>query len=229
MASWIIHLRVAQELIERTKLDCETEFIMGNIAPDSGVPNEDGSGFIPSSEVSHYNQKDESGIKGVQEELFVRDYLMEEQRKKYTKEQYTFYLGYLIHLITDKLWAGKIAYSAKSQMEDLFRENNEEFWRFVKRDWYDLDFLYLKKNPDFKAFQIYEKTSGFKNTFLDFFAEDALENRKEFILSFYHDGVEKVKERETYISSKELDVFVSDSVDEITKQCKEYLCELLEK
>lgn len=229
MASWIIHLRVAQGLMERTKIDCVTEFIMGNIAPDSGVPNEDGSGFVPSSEVSHYNQKDENGIKGVQEELFIQSYLTEEQRNNYTKEQYTFYLGYLTHLITDKLWADKIAYSAKLQMEDLFRENNAEFWHFVKRDWYDLDFMYLKKNPDFEAFQIYEKTSGFKNIFLDFFAEDALEKRKEVITDFYHDGVEKVKERETYISLKELDAFVSESVDEIIKQCEEYLCELLEK
>lgn len=104
MASWIIHLRVAQELMERTKIECVTEFIMGNIAPDSGVPNEDGSGFVPSSEVSHYNQKDENGIKGVHEEVFIENYLLKEHRKQYTKEQYTFYLGYLTHLLTDKLW-----------------------------------------------------------------------------------------------------------------------------
>ena len=229
MASWMIHLRVAQEIIERTGIECVTEFIMGNIAPDSGVPKEDGSGFIPSSEVSHYNQKDENGIKGVHDELFVSSYLLEEQRKQYSKEQYTFYLGYLTHLLTDKLWASKIAYSAKEQMEDLFRENSAEFWRFIKRDWYDLDFLYLKENPDFRAFQIYEKTVEFKNVFLDFFAEDALENRREFITGFYHEGVEKVEERETYISGKELDMFVADSVEEILKRCEKYLCELLEK
>lgn len=229
MASWIIHLRVAQELMERTKIECVTEFIMGNIAPDSGVPNEDGSGFVPSIEVSHYNQKDENGIKGVHEELFVAKYLLKEQRKQYSKEQYLFYLGYLTHLLTDKMWASKIVYSAKMQMEDLFRENNAEFWCFVKRDWYDLDFMYLKKNPDFRAFQVYEKTIGFKNTFLDFFAEDAFENRREFIIGFYRDGVEKVKERETYISPKEQDTFVTDSAEEIIKQCGEYLSELLEK
>ena len=229
MASWMVHLRVAQEIIEGTGIECVTEFIMGNIAPDSGVPNEDGSGFVPSSEVSHYNQKDENGIKGVHEEVFIENYLLKEHRKQYTKEQYTFYLGYLTHLLTDKLWASKIVYSAKAQMEDLFRENNAEFWRLVKRDWYNLDFLYLKEHPDFRAFQIYEKTVTFKNVFLDFFAEDALENRREFITEFYREGVEKVKERETYILRKELDMFVSDSVEEILKLCEKYLCELLEK
>lgn len=229
MASWIIHLRVAQGILEKTNLEKETEFIMGNIAPDSGVPSEDGSNYVPSSEVSHYNQKDENGIKGVHEECFVASYLREEQRKNYTKEQYTFYLGYLTHLLTDKLWASEIVYSAKAQMEELFRKNNAEFWRFVKRDWYDLDFLYLKKHPDFEAFQFYENTIGFKNIFLDFFAEDALENRREFITGFYHEGVEKVEERETYLSTEQLDAFVSATVDEIIKTCEEYLGELLEK
>ena len=227
MASWMIHLRVAQELLEKTNLECVTEFIMGNIAPDSGVPSEDGTNYIPSNTVSHYNQVDENGIKGVHEERFIASFLTEEQRKKYTKEQYTFYFGYLTHLLTDKLWAREIVYSAKAQMEDLFQNNNAEFWRFVKHDWYDLDFLYLRKNPDFKAFQIYENTTEFKNTYLEFFAEDAFEKRRGFITGFYHDGVEKVEEREMYISAEQLDAFVSDAVDEIIETCREYLHELL--
>lgn len=202
---------------------------MGNIAPDSGVPSEDGTNYIPSNTVSHYNQVDENGIKGVHEEHFIARYLTEEQRKNYTKEQYTFYFGYLTHLLTDKLWASKIVYSAKAQMEELFQKSNPEFWRFVKRDWYDLDFMYLKKYPDFKAFQLYENTIGFKNTYLDFFAEEALENRREYITGFYHEGVEKVEERETYIRTEQLDAFVSNAVDEIIETCEEYLQELLEK
>jgi len=32
----------------------ETEFVVGNIAPDSGIPSEDWSYYTPSSEVSHF-------------------------------------------------------------------------------------------------------------------------------------------------------------------------------
>ena len=64
---------------------------------------------------------------------------------------------------------------------------------------------------------------------MDFFAEDALENRREFITGFYHDGVEKIKERETYLSPNELDTFVTGTIEAIIKLCEEYLCELLEK
>ena len=41
MASWMVHLRIADKLLELLKDIDETAFVMGNIAPDSGVPNED--------------------------------------------------------------------------------------------------------------------------------------------------------------------------------------------
>ena len=41
MASRMIHLRVADLLMDRTPGPDETAFVMGNIAPDSGAPNAD--------------------------------------------------------------------------------------------------------------------------------------------------------------------------------------------
>lgn len=41
MASWMVHLRIADKLLDQLKNIDETAFVMGNIAPDSGVPNED--------------------------------------------------------------------------------------------------------------------------------------------------------------------------------------------
>ena len=54
-------------------------------------------------------------------------------------------MGYWAHLLTDKLWASKIVYGAKEKYSDLFEQDNTDFWKKIKRDWYDLDFLYLKK------------------------------------------------------------------------------------
>ena len=47
MASWMIHLRVAQQLYRQLNIESINEFVLGNIAPDSGIPSKDGSGFIP--------------------------------------------------------------------------------------------------------------------------------------------------------------------------------------
>lgn len=196
---------------------------MGNIAPDSGMPKVDGIGFVPDAEISHFRTIDENGIKDVHEDLFIIRYFIKEQRELYSAEEFAFYFGYLTHLLTDKLWAKRIVYGARKKLPDLFEQDNTAFWKNVKRDWYDLDFLYLKKYPEFEAFQIYKGIEEFKNTYLDFFVEDAFEQRKQFIVEFYRNGVEKVEERQTYISSEELDEFVVDAVEEIESYTKTYI------
>ena len=65
MASWMIHLRVAQQLYRQLNIESINEFVLGNIAPDSGIPSKDGSGFIPDAAVSHFRSLDENGIKKV--------------------------------------------------------------------------------------------------------------------------------------------------------------------
>ena len=53
----MVHLRIADILLkEPGELD-ETAFVMGNIAPDSGVPNEDWSRFTPPKAISHFKTK----------------------------------------------------------------------------------------------------------------------------------------------------------------------------
>ena len=224
MASWMIHLRVAQGIYQKLNLKNITEFVMGNIAPDSGVPTADGTGFVPDAELSHFRTVDENGIKNVHDDLFVERYFTKERRESYNEREYAFYFGYLVHLLTDKLWASKIVYGAKEKFSDLFEQDNAAFWKKIKRDWYDLDFLYLKKYPEFEAFEIYEGIKEFKNNYLDFFAEDAFIQRKKFIIEFYREGVEKVKEREKYISLDELDAFVEYAVEEIIEAVNEEIC-----
>ena len=53
MASWMVHLRVADKLLSRIRFLDPVAFVVGNIAPDSGVPNEDWSAFMPSTKISH--------------------------------------------------------------------------------------------------------------------------------------------------------------------------------
>lgn len=228
MASWIIHLRIAQEILEKTKLENDKEFIMANIAPDSGIPNEEGSGFTPSKDVSHFLITDKLGNQEIEEDRFISKYLTEPQRSRYTKGQYTFYFGYLTHLITDKLWKRDIDSLAKEQFLELYTHNKEEFYNLIKEDWYDLDFLYLKKNPDFKAFRIYENIKGFKNNYLEFFGQDAFDKRKSFITNFYNEGVKTIKERKMHLSLEELDKFVVSAANEIIELTNVYLQEIYE-
>lgn len=220
MASWMIHLRIADELCRRLNIKSRSKFILGNIAPDSGVPSE--GGYVPEKSVSNFYAWDGKSHKHIHEELFAGRYLTPELRSGYSAEEDSFYLGYLTHLITDNIWKREIVLPAKQKFEGELRENPNMFWQIIKRDWYDLDFMYLKENPSFPAFAAYRDCGNIKNTYLDFFSETAFEERREFILKFYESGVANLSEHETYISPEELDDFVISAANEIAAQISHY-------
>ena len=105
MATWMTHLRVADKLLDRIPDLSPIEFIMGNMAPDSGIPNPDGITFTPSVQVSQYRDDDGTGKKSINISSFVEEYFTPTHRAAYNSRQYAFYLGYLTHLMTDMLWS----------------------------------------------------------------------------------------------------------------------------
>lgn len=102
---------------------------MGNLAPDSGILSEDGSCYVPDAAVSHFRSLDENGIKDIHEELFVEQYFSKETRKGYSEREDAFYLGYLVHLLTDKLWVNEIVYAAKKKFSELFEQDRDGLWK----------------------------------------------------------------------------------------------------
>ena len=144
----MIHLRVAQQLYQQLNIEAINEFILGNIAPDSGIPAEDGTGYVPEKSISHFYALGGDGSKDIQTELFVRRYFTLEHRSTYTEEANSFFLGYLTHLLTDKIWGREIVLPAKKKQIELYRSSRELFWQTIKRDWYDLE-LYVSKITSF--------------------------------------------------------------------------------
>lgn len=215
MASWMVHLRVADRLLDRLEGITETEFIVGNIAPDSGVPNQDWTVYTPSTEVSHFKTYLEDGTVHIDVERFLEQYFTPGQREGYTREQYSFYLGYLTHLLTDIEWIARIYGPSIARYPQAHAADSHKLLWTLKKDWYDLDFLYLKKHPDFRAFRIYENAVGFVNRYMDIFAEDALENRREYITGFYRGGREGIEREYTYLTEASAQQFVEDCVEAV--------------
>jgi hypothetical protein len=141
----MVHLRIADRLIDDIINLSYTEFVVGNIAPDSGVPNEDWSVFTPSGDVSHFKTTDTDGFKDIHLNEYVDNYYSVEQRTLYNTKQKSFYLGYLTHLLADVLWADHIVRPSKDRFIELYNKDKTEWIWTLKKDWYDLDFLYLKK------------------------------------------------------------------------------------
>ncbi|MDF2558107.1 MAG: hypothetical protein K0R71_1935 [Bacillales bacterium] len=221
MASWMVHLRIADKLINEISNLSYTEFVVGNIAPDSGVPNDDWSAFTPSGDVSHFKTTDVDGLRDIHLNEYVELFFTEEQRKRYSDKQKSFYLGYLTHLLTDILWGNGIVRPSKDKFKSLHDKDRTEWVRTLKKDWYDLDFLYIKKNPNFRSFLIYKNAVGFKNEYIDFFSNDAFDNRRNYITGFYG-GVRENLEREyTYLKEEEMNRFVDESSEKISQILKE--------
>lgn len=221
MASWMVHLRVADKLLDKLPNLAETEFVVGNIAPDSGVPNEDWSAYFPNKEVSHFKMARENGKKGICVEEYIRQYFTEEMRIGYSQKQYSFYLGYLVHLLTDILWKKEIFETAvEAEKEEYVLDPAKMVWKW-KADWYDLDFCYLRDNPRFRAFEIYEMAKGFSNTYLDIFAEDAFDNRRKYITEFYHQENDNLDREYPYLTKEEMDTFVERAEKFVIQELQE--------
>lgn len=212
MASWMVHLRIADKLLDRLSSVVPVEFIVGNIAPDSGVPNSDWSQFTPSTTVSHFRT---NRHKKADPLSFAEKYFTKDKRTVYTPEETAFYLGYLVHLMTDVAWSNHILYPAKERFADEWTADpNGCIWR-MKEDWYDLDFMYLRDHPGFRAFRVYLGAVGFENRFMNEFAPDAFDNRRQYITGFYLAGKENLDRHYPYLTKEEMDRFVENTSEEI--------------
>ena len=219
MASWIVHLRIADRLLNEIPGLKATEFVVGNIAPDSGIPNEDWTVFSPSPVVSHF-KADDSVPKKIQIPVFTARHFSEEKRAEYSAEEYSFFLGYLVHLLTDVLWSDQVGGQLKNRFPEEWATDKHRLIQKAKEDWYDLDFLYLKQHPAFRAYTIYENAVGFQNTFLDFFTADAFDNRREYITSFYRQEKEHLDREYPYLTETEMDDFVENAARDIRLRLK---------
>ena len=211
MASWMVHLRIADKLLERIPELAETEFIVGNIAPDSGVPNEDWSTFSPPTTISHF--KSES--RDANPDSFASKYWTAEKQQQYSHKEYSFFLGYLTHLLTDVRWVRDIYAPSKIKFADLYTTDKRKFVHKVKEDWYDLDFKYLRDHPDFRAFHLYLNAHGFVNDFMDEFSPDAFDNRRQYITGWYLEGKDNLDREYPYLTEDEMAAFVDSVSGEI--------------
>lgn len=211
MASWMVHLRIADKLLDLIPGLSPIEFIVGNIAPDSGVPNEDWSAFTPSTSISHFKTQG----KKADPEAFATKYFTPEQRARYDGRQFSFYLGYLTHLMTDALWSEKIVNPTLDKHAKQDAPDRKAFIWKVKEDWYDLDFKYLRDHPGFRAFRVYLGCVGFQNTFMEEFSADAFDNRRAYITDFYLQGKENLDRDYPYLTEAEMDAFVQQSVEKL--------------
>ena len=216
MASWMTHLRIADGLLGSIGSLPQTHFIAGNIAPDSGEPNGDWSEFTPPKEFTHYT------IGG-----FSRPESAENFRKKYlvsfkNDEEKAFYLGYYAHLLADYISIIEI-FKPKREKYAVSKEQEWEFGWKIKQDMHDLDQLFLKEHPGFRAFCIFENISSFPNVYLDYFTENAFDKRFAYIAEFYRSFEGDLDSDYPYFTKNEIDDFIKKTTKEIQVKISELM------
>lgn len=218
MASWMIHLRIADALLDCWKDLEQTAFVMGNLAPDSGVPNEDWSVFTPPYDCTHFKTKTERGS-AIDVERFCAEYLSDEALRRYNEKEFSFFLGYCVHLMTDIRWGKTIFAELKREHQKEYEENPNELVRIAKEDWYDLDFLYFEQHPHFRAFSVFEHAVGFENEFMEMFRKDAFDNRRQYICGFYRSDEHGALHRTyRYLTPERANAFVQDTAAQLAAQ-----------
>ena len=208
MATWVVHLRLADKIIKSGAVPCQykKEFITGSLAPDCGYGAKDSlKGFSPPSSVTHWS---ENGLKFFcRYDNFYNEYL----RGKRKTSDYYFYLGYFSHLVCDVLWANTIFQTTENKYKAEFIKN-PEFINTVKKDWYDLDFKFLKENPGFEPYIILKNTTAVKD-YLPYYESGQLTKQISYIRDYYDDKGSHITERKyTFLTQNEVGNFLEKAL-----------------
>ncbi len=220
MASWMVHLRITDRLLDRLDGLSETEFVVGNIAPDSGVPTGEVGVYVPGKMISHFQTRTADGEKRIREDLFAAQYLSPEQRAGYTARHRSFYLGYYAHLLADICWVEEVFWPAARAEWEEFQKNRSACILRWKEDWYDLDLLFLQQHPGLRAFEIYKQAEGFCNDYLDIFPKDAFDWRRRGIVEFYGQTATGLDREYPYLTREQMDAFVERTTDRIEEKLR---------
>lgn len=209
MASWMVHLRIAENLLPEFPSLEPAIFAVGNIAPDSGIPDANWENFDPPYTLTHFC---DFGLFVNSRDLeFFHNYLelcyhaMDEERN-------SFLWGYFCHLVTDNLW-NVIRRSTYDKIRDQFDGDRNFVWE-VKRDWYGLDHLYASENPDCLYWRVFMKCQ-YRTDCIDIIPQAALTQRVDYIRKEYQPDEEKLailkKPPFEFLNKQQMDEFIAVS------------------
>jgi hypothetical protein len=217
MASWIVHLRIAENLLDVLPDLDPARFAVGNIAPDSGIPDEKWEKFTPPTEVSHFGN-----FPGAYRKLadleFYRRYLLP-LRGAPDLDPVSFRLGYFSHLLADNLWSEKIGRPTQARWAEQFAADKDFIWE-VKKDWYGLDFIYVRDHPDCLFWRVF-LTAQPELGGLDFLLPEGIRRNVEYIQQYYQRTDAEIQALYNrpyiYLSRAQADRFVDESTRQLSR------------
>lgn len=210
MASWITHLRIAENLQRKQQFPSYTYLLIGSVAPDSGKLNEDRRSYNPSSKISHFQGEVEKmwrykDMRYCEDLRYFRSYIKPNITESTADEELCFHYGYFIHLIVDSLWSYFIYRPTKGRFKGMFEKDPLFSWE-VKKDWHGLDVEYLQENKGWETWKLFNN-SYYDLDCLEFYPQENIQEKLEEIKNNFR--VEEGYSRPNkYLQKQELELFI---------------------
>ena len=208
MAPWMTHLRIADGLLEWARernLDLPS-FAFGNLAPDGGVPGEDG--YVPDKSVTHFGRTSS----GHDYEGFFRNYLL----KATDGKERSFYWGYYAHLVTDERWAMEMLYPLR---ENLWGEEYRKVTFAARDEWVELDKAFLQNGRTSPAWELIDAMEDFPERYMEFYPEEAFPGLLRRVKA--HCQSSPAEREYIYMSREGMDAFVERTQGELRRRIAE--------
>lgn len=216
MATWIVHLRVAEKLLDLIQpLDVE-QFLIGNLGPDLNIQDQGWESFEPPGDETHFRISSEDKFWS-SDLVFYRQYIDNQHELSNDSKRFSFLLGYFFHLLTDNLWHKQVGEPTQTRYADQFSADPDFIWE-VKRDWYGLDFIYLRAHPQ-ASFWGQFLDAEYQTDYLDFFPPEIIQLKLANIKAFYQrddESINNLIERDfIYLSQHTMDEFIETTTARI--------------
>lgn len=210
MATWVVHLRIADYLLKTIPGISAAEFVAGSVAPDCGYGKKDSIGeFIPPPSVTHWTAT------GNKKDCRYKEFYSKYLRGRRKDADYWFFFGYYVHLITDIMWSSTIYMPTREKYSAQYAKN-PEFLKEIKVDWNDLDHKFIRDNPNFKPLEILSAGERVKD-YLPYYEKNQLTVQIKYIVDYYNEnmGKENLDRKYTYLTMEDVDAFISSAIDVI--------------
>jgi hypothetical protein len=182
MPTWANHFRIADKLLPHLKTLNTKYFIIGNIAPDCGIPDKAPGVYNPPTGETHftkdyyYSKKTDCDYNYIYS-TFIKG---ESDIKKRS-----FFIGYYAHLLADCRYANELFLPIEKAHGD-FRKN-EELRNTVRTERNNIDFLFFKENtsPSFELFKGYD---GWNEAYPKWYKNGEITRQMKNIVKHYTNG-----------------------------------------
>ncbi|MHB1152383.1 MAG: zinc dependent phospholipase C family protein [Eubacteriales bacterium] len=200
MALPMVHLNVAKNISDSNNIIINNipDFYLGAIAPDAVHMTEVQSGEAKS--ISHLNARAKDTTENLRA---ITDFI------DCNKLSDSFYLGYIVHVLTDVFWVDNIYNLYISRYKNDIEPVQDKYWAYYN-DTDQLDFVLYKET--FRQNEIWQELYKSQPAGIDnIIGKSEVEKWKHHTLKWYESGKSRHQNPIRYITIEELHEFITSA------------------